>query len=65
MCNDTVSKEELQADNEMVTYYTGLPSFSTVMLVFELALKVISMSKEHGNRKLTNLDEFFLTMMKL
>ena len=61
----TVSKEELQADKEMVTYYTGLPNFATLMLVFELALNVISVSKEHGNRKLTNFDEFFLTMMKL
>jgi len=61
----TVSKEELQADDKMVTYYTGLPNFSTLILVFELVLKVISVSKEHGNRKLTNFDESFLTMMKL
>ena len=40
----TVSKEELQADEEMVTYYTGLPNFATLMLVFELALNVISVS---------------------
>ena len=61
----TITQEELQSDKEMVTYYTGLPSFATLMLVFELALKVIPVPKEHGNRKLTNFEEFMLTIVKL
>ena len=35
------------------------------MLVFELALKVIPVTKKHGNRKLTNFEEFMLTIVKL
>ena len=49
----------------MVTYYTGLPNFETLTLVFDLAQKVMPNSKEHGNRKLTNFDEFLLVMIKL
>ena len=33
----TVTKEQLQENNDMVTYYTGLPNFETLTLVFELA----------------------------
>ena len=54
-----------EENNDMVTYYTGLPNFETLMLVFELAQKVILISKEHGNRKLTNFDEFLLVIVKL
>ena len=61
----TITKEQLQENNDMVTYYTGLPNFETLMLVFELAEKVMLNSKEHGNRKLTNFDEFLLVMIKL
>jgi len=43
----TVGKVELQADEEMVTYYTGLSNFAT-LIVFKLALKIISVSKKHG-----------------
>ena len=61
----TITKEQLLENNDMVTYYTGLPNFETLMLVFELAQKVILNSKEHGNRKLTNFDKFLLVMVKL
>ena len=49
----------------MVTYYTGLPSLASLMLVYELALKVIPVTKEHGKRKLTNFEEFMFTIVKL
>ena len=49
----------------MVTYYTGLPNFETLTLVFDLAQKVMPNSKERGNRKLTNFDEILLVMIKL
>ena len=49
----------------MKTYYTGLPNFETLTLVFDLVQKVMPNSKEHGNRKLTNFDEFLLVMIKL
>ena len=61
----TIIKEQLQENEDMVTYYTGLPNFETLTLVFDLAQKVMPNSKEHGNRKLTNFDEFLLVMIKL
>ena len=61
----TITKEQLQEDEDMVTYYTGLPNLGTLTLVFELTEKVIPNSKEHGNRKLTNFEEFLLVMIKL
>jgi len=60
----TITKEQLQENKDIVTYYTGLPNFETLKLVFELAQKVIPNSKEYGNRKLTNFDEFLLVMLK-
>ena len=45
----------------MVTYYTGLPNFEALTLVFDLAQKVMPNLKEHGNRKLTNFDKFCLS----
>ena len=61
----TITKEQLQENEDMVTYYTGLPNFETLTLVFDLAQKVMPNSKEHGNRKLTNFDKFLLVMIKL
>lgn len=61
----TITKEQFQENNDMVTCYSGLSNFETLTLVFELAQKVMLNSKEHGNRKLTNFDEFLLVMIKL
>ena len=41
----TITKEQLQENKDMVTYYNGLPNFETLTLVFEFAQKVIPNSK--------------------
>ena len=61
----TITKEKLQENEDMLTYYTALPNYETLTLVFELAQKVMPNSKEHGNRKLTNFEEFLLVLIKL
>ena len=60
----TITKEQLQEDEDMVAYYTGIPNFGTLTLIFELVEKVMPNSKEHGNRKSTNFEEFLLVMIK-
>ena len=61
----TITKEKLQENEYMLTYYTALLNYETLTLVFELAQKVMPNSKEHGNRKLTNFEEFLLVLIKL
>ena len=48
----TITKEQLQEDEDMVTYYTGLANFGTLMLTFELAEKI--MSKCQKNMEIEN-----------
>lgn len=59
-----IIKDQLQENENMVPYCTGLPNFETLTLVFDLAQKVMPNSKEHGNRKLNNFDEFLLVIIK-
>ena len=57
--------ETLEKSNEKVIFFTGLPKFSILRKVFELALKVLPTSHVHGNRVLDNFSEFLMTLMKL
>ena len=57
--------ETLEKSNEKVLFFTGLPKFSILRKVFELALKVLPTSRVHGNRVLDNFSEFLMTLMKL
>ena len=57
--------EALQGDDKMVLFYTGLPNFATLQLVYDLALKVLPSTRPHGNRKLDNFTEYLLTLVKL
>ena len=57
--------ETLEKSNEKVLFFTGLPKFSILRKVFELALKVLPTSHVHGNRVLDNFSEFLMTLMKL
>jgi len=41
---------------QMKKYYTGIVQFYMTMYV----LKVIAVTKEHGNRRLTNFDSFWV-----
>ena len=51
-------------DNK-VLFYTGLPNFTIIKMVFELALKVLPPSsiKPHGIRKLDNFTKFLITLV--
>ena len=60
-----LTMESLKDNNKLVKFYTGLPNYDTLKVVFELASKCLLSTTEHGHRKLTNGDEFLLTMVKL
>ena len=57
---DQLTWEGLEKNNNNVMFYTGLPNFAILKMVFELALTVFPLSsiKPHGNRKLDNLQNF-------
>ena len=57
--------ETLEKSNAKVLFFTGLPKFSILRKVFELALKVLPTSRAHENRVLDNFSEFLMTLMKL
>jgi len=58
--------ESLKENDNKVLFYTGLPNFAILKMVFESALKVLpSIILPHGNRKLDNFTEFLITMVKL
>ena len=50
---------------ELVKFYIGLPDYDTLKGVFDLACKCLPSTTQHGLRKLTNDDEFLLTMVEL
>jgi len=60
-----LTMESLKDNDKQVKFYTGLPNYDTLKIVFELASKCLPSTTEHGHRKLTNSDEFLLTMIKL
>lgn len=60
-----LTNETLQHNDKMVLFYTGLPSYETLKLVYDLALNVLPRVCPHGNRKLDNFSECVLTLVKL
>ena len=64
---DQLTWQGLENNDNKVLFYTGLPNFVILKMVFELALKVLPPSsiKPHGNRKLDNFTEFLITVAKL
>ena len=56
------SKEQLQDNSKLLLFYTGLPSFTIFMAIFEFVKKGVSHS---GYHKLSEFDFFLLTLMKL
>lgn len=60
-----LTQNSLKDNPKMVQFYTGLPSFATLMIVFNLALNTLPSVRTHGNRKLSNFTEFLLTLIKL
>ena len=60
-----LTMEALEKSNEKVLFFTGLPKFTILKMVYELAVKVLPTSQTHGNRALGNFSEFLVTLMKL
>ena len=60
-----LTMENLKDNEKLVKFYTGLPDYDTLMAVFDLACKCLPSTTQHGLRKLTNDDEFLLTLVKL
>jgi len=57
--------EGLKENEKYVKFYTGLPDYDTLKAVLDLACKCLPSTVKHGLRKLTNDDEFLLTIIKL
>lgn len=60
-----ISMTMLKNNESFVKFYTGLPDHDTLKAVFDLCCECLPSTTEHGHRKLTNEDEFLLTIMKL
>ena len=56
------SKEQLQDNSKLLVFYTGLPSFTTFMAIYEFVKKGVSHT---GYHKLSEFESFLLTLMKL
>ena len=60
-----ISMTALRNNEGLVKFYTGLPDHDTLKAVFDLCSECLPSTTEHGQRKLTNHDEFLMTMIKL
>ena len=60
-----LSMESLKENEKFINFYTGLPDYDTLKAVLDLACKSLQSTVPHGLRKLTNDDEFLLTIVKL
>ncbi len=60
LANHNFSEEILESNDEMVKFYTGLPSYSILKTVFEFCAPQIS-----RGTKLTQFQEMMLTFVKL
>lgn len=56
------TREQLQADQKLLTFYTGISHFTILLAVFEFVAKTLPIS---ANNKLSPFDSFILTLMKL
>ena len=56
------TREQLQAYEKLLLFYTGIPHFTLLLALFEFVIKALSVS---ANNKLSPFDSFILTMMKL
>ena len=56
------SKEQLQDNSKLLVFYTGLPSFTIFMAIFEFVKKGVSYT---GYHKLPEFESLLLTLMKL
>ena len=56
------TREQLQADEKLPIFYTGISHFTILIALFEFVIKAMSFS---ANSKLSPFDSFILTLMKL
>ena len=56
------TKQELEENNKLLTFYTGFESFTVLIALFEFVFKHMNHSAHH---KLPEFDCFLLTVMKL
>ena len=54
--------ESFQADDNKVKFYTGLPSFLTMKILFDFVAPNV---KKHHRTTLSNFQQFLLVLMKL
>ena len=54
--------ESFQADDNKVKFYTGLPSFLTMKILFDFVAPNV---KKHHRTMLSNFQQFLLVLMKL
>ena len=57
-----LSEQSLERDDSKVKFYTGLPSFVTLKILFDF---VNPYAREHHRSALTNFQQFLLILMKL
>ena len=57
-----LTEENLQMDDTKVKFYTGLPSFCILKIIFEFISPYI---KEHHRSSLSNFHQFLMVQMKL
>lgn len=58
--NDQFSRESFQDNNQKVKYYTGLPNYEAMIILFQLVEPCLL-----GNGSLSKFHQFVLTCMKL
>ena len=63
LTKDQLTWQGLENNDNKVLFYTGLPNFAILKIVFEGLPP--SFIKSHGNRKLDNFTEFLITIVKL
>ena len=56
------TKDELEDDNTKVRYYSGLPSFTVLMTIYNFIAPYIS---NHGGNSLPKFQQFMMVLMKL
>ena len=62
-CQLSIKEDVLKNDNKKVKYYTGLPSYALLKVVFNFVCE--DMPNAIANCKLTSFEQFIMTLMKL
>jgi hypothetical protein len=56
------TEEQLKGDDKLVTFYTGLSTFTTLIAIYEFVVSAIPQS---ANNKVSAFDSYVMTLMKL